>query len=256
MGRRSAEAEENHWPGFVDALSTIVMVVTFLLIILAVAIFVIAQNVAKSNIESQASKSLQGGGDKSSIQNMEASVKAEGPEKAETVVTAAAAPKVSEDESDFKPELAEETTAEEPIEAETELALLSRKTEIKEERIVIAPAEREEIRQKSKVITSSSVLTLEFDDKSTKIDEGSSDRIKSFLNEDANSNKDARLTIWSFANSKQGSVSEAKRIAYYRALSARNEFLGNGYKAENIAVEVRFAPKDDEKNTVRVVLQP
>jgi len=41
------EQEENHWPGFVDALSTIVMVVTFLLIILAVAIFALSLNVAK-----------------------------------------------------------------------------------------------------------------------------------------------------------------------------------------------------------------
>lgn len=41
------EQEENHWPGFVDALSTIVMVVTFLLIILAVAIFALSLNIAK-----------------------------------------------------------------------------------------------------------------------------------------------------------------------------------------------------------------
>ncbi|HHS81911.1 MAG TPA: hypothetical protein ENJ68_00185, partial [Devosia sp.] len=41
MARRPEE-EENHWPGFVDALSTIVMVVTFLLIILVVVIVVIS----------------------------------------------------------------------------------------------------------------------------------------------------------------------------------------------------------------------
>jgi len=39
---KAEQAEENHWPGFVDALSTIVMVVTFLLIILAIAIFVLS----------------------------------------------------------------------------------------------------------------------------------------------------------------------------------------------------------------------
>jgi len=44
MARR-VEQEESYWPGFVDALSTIVMVVTFLLIILGVAIFAISTQV-------------------------------------------------------------------------------------------------------------------------------------------------------------------------------------------------------------------
>ena len=43
-----AQQEENHWPGFVDALSTIVMVVTFLLIILAVAIFAMSLSIARN----------------------------------------------------------------------------------------------------------------------------------------------------------------------------------------------------------------
>lgn len=47
MSAAEAEQDENHWPGFVDALSTIVMVVTFLLIILAIAIFALSLNVAK-----------------------------------------------------------------------------------------------------------------------------------------------------------------------------------------------------------------
>lgn len=44
---KTTDEEANHWPGFVDALSTIVMVVTFLLIILAVAIFVASLTTAK-----------------------------------------------------------------------------------------------------------------------------------------------------------------------------------------------------------------
>ncbi|WP_375451375.1 hypothetical protein [uncultured Devosia sp.] len=45
---RLVEEEENYWPGFVDALSTIVMVVTFLLIILGVVIFAISTQVSKA----------------------------------------------------------------------------------------------------------------------------------------------------------------------------------------------------------------
>ena len=37
MAKRQEE-EENYWPGFVDALSTIVMVITLLMIILVIVI--------------------------------------------------------------------------------------------------------------------------------------------------------------------------------------------------------------------------
>jgi parvulin-like peptidyl-prolyl isomerase len=53
MARR-VEEEESYWPGFVDALSTIVMVVTFLLIILGVAIFAISTQVSKVVIDNEA----------------------------------------------------------------------------------------------------------------------------------------------------------------------------------------------------------
>lgn len=52
MARR-VEEDEGYWPGFVDALATIVMVVTFLLIILGVAIFAISTQVTKSVRDSQ-----------------------------------------------------------------------------------------------------------------------------------------------------------------------------------------------------------
>lgn len=55
MAHRQEEAE-NHWPGFVDALSTIVMVVTFLLIILGVVIFIIAQQI-KASVGNSSQKS-------------------------------------------------------------------------------------------------------------------------------------------------------------------------------------------------------
>lgn len=55
MAHRQEEAE-NHWPGFVDALSTIVMVVTFLLIILGVVIFIIAQQI-KTSVGNSSQKS-------------------------------------------------------------------------------------------------------------------------------------------------------------------------------------------------------
>lgn len=54
---KAEQAEENHWPGFVDALSTIVMVVTFLLIILAIAIFVLSLKIVDVRVENPVGES-------------------------------------------------------------------------------------------------------------------------------------------------------------------------------------------------------
>jgi hypothetical protein len=43
----SAEGEVNHWPGFVDALTTIIMVVTFLLIILGATVFILSKKIVE-----------------------------------------------------------------------------------------------------------------------------------------------------------------------------------------------------------------
>ncbi|NJS14129.1 MAG: hypothetical protein HC788_05315 [Sphingopyxis sp.] len=106
MGRRSGAAEENHWPGFVDVLSTIVMVVTFLLIIMAIALSVISQNVAKSFIASVAEKTAQGGGDIVSAAELSASnefaseTQAEKPDpQAKPVTAPPSAPNAAESEA-------------------------------------------------------------------------------------------------------------------------------------------------------------
>ena len=46
-----ASEEENHWPGYVDALTTMTMMLIFVMTILAVAIFGLSQNVSRSMVE-------------------------------------------------------------------------------------------------------------------------------------------------------------------------------------------------------------
>ncbi|AUW59963.1 hypothetical protein C1T17_19690 [Sphingobium sp. SCG-1] len=43
MAGASAEGEVNHWPAFVDVLTTVIMVVTFLLVIMSAAVMVLSQ---------------------------------------------------------------------------------------------------------------------------------------------------------------------------------------------------------------------
>lgn len=45
MAGASADGEVNHWPAFVDVLTTVIMVVTFLLVIMSAAVMQLSQRV-------------------------------------------------------------------------------------------------------------------------------------------------------------------------------------------------------------------
>ena len=273
MGRRAAEAEENHWPGFVDALSTIVMVVTFLLIILAIAIFILSQSVAKSYIESQSQRTTQGGGDTVNAGNMDASSEDEGTTAsnlkegmAESVTQSNATSEADANrsgggdenpiESEFTINLGGKLVQEEVTDFDTSLTVRSRETNVDEERVQIATDEVAQAPiESAEVKGSKSLITLEFDDVTTRIDEPSSERLQNFLHDNVD-DRNGKIAVWSFAASNVGSVSEAKRIAYYRALSARNELMRNGFTTDQVEVHVRVGDTDDKKNLVRIILLP
>ena len=49
MAHAKDDANENHWPGYVDALTTMLMVLTFVMMILGIAVFAMSQNVSRVN---------------------------------------------------------------------------------------------------------------------------------------------------------------------------------------------------------------
>lgn len=335
MGQRSVEAEENIWPVFVDLLSTIVMVVTFLLIVMSIAISVISQNVAKSFIESMSEKTQQGGGDvnavtqftasgefaaetqatkpdpqakpetkpetkaaaaetkaaeaaqasgsssassssASSSSSSQAETKAasaqssssasSGTETTPTDASAASASasdatetstetaKAAQDNARFAPKLAEELKSSAPAEEGKELSVLSRQAVEGEKRIVVAGMDRStEEPAANTVAKASALLTLQFDPVGTRIDDTTSTAVAAFFTENAAAVKDRPLVIWAFASATTVSVSEARRVAYYRALATRNELIKNGVTPENINVEIRFGETDDTLNTVQIM---
>ena len=313
MGQRSVEAEENVWPVFVDLLSTIVMVVTFLLIVMSIAISVISQNVAKSFIESMSEKTLQGGGDISAPGQLNASgefaakiqseqldpkaksessasaaeSKSQSEAKTAAAETTPATPssaaakaaeskaadassssavesdatestpepaKAAQDEARFTPELAEELKSAAQADDGKELSVLSRQAVSGEKRIVVTGLDRTtEEAATTSVARASSLLTLQFDPVGTRIDEPTSAAVGAFFTENAAAIKDRPLVIWSFANAQMVSVSEARRVAYYRALATRNELIKNGVLPENINVEIRFNENTESLNTVQIM---
>ena len=51
MAGSSSADEDNYWPGYVDALTTMVMVLTFIMMVLGITIFTMSQTVSRSHLE-------------------------------------------------------------------------------------------------------------------------------------------------------------------------------------------------------------
>jgi hypothetical protein len=67
--------------------------------------------------------------------------------------------------------------------------------------------------------------------------------------------KSGKIEIWSFSPGTT-SVSEAQRVAYYRALKMRNILIEKGVNANRITAQIRVDDQVNRGHTVKVVLKP
>ena len=267
MARR-AEEEENHWPGFVDALSTIVMVVTFLLIILVVVIVVISQQVSPiTDTQDEETTGVQ-------VASLEADLADVTQQLIEQSKTVEQQEKVIEEISqtvEQKNETIEEqeTTIQILTESarQVEVADLGNtpqvqaETPIVETEIVVPRVDENVVTQnlRSDVETAQAVMTVLFEENAIELDEPSRTKATNFLAENAVVASGQKVVAMSYYDADSISVSQAKRIAYYRLLSVRNALLDSGVAGANISASVQPASVESDgssnENRVKVFLR-
>ena len=257
MARKEAEAEaENHWPGFVDVLSTIVMVVTFLLIILGIVIFVISKNISTELAKSaQKVEDAQAELAEAQEKAAEAQDKAqEAKEKAQEMEQAQqSSASSSKSASTFKSAMSQELTQNDEIESEDKLTVRTRQTK-NTKQIVISTTEKETDQRKLKVTSSVAALSLMFKG-GVKITKDASGEIQTYLKSNHEIEKAQKYEIRAFFNTSTGSISEAKRLAYYRALATRNQLLTLGVEAKKIAIKVSSSGRSEDTGKVNLYLK-
>ncbi|NRA86068.1 MAG: hypothetical protein HRU28_01480 [Rhizobiales bacterium] len=343
MARIPDEAE-NHWPGFVDALSTIVMVVTFLLIILGVVIFIIAQQIqetvgnakidtgqkeifikkpepneiklddkptpentiaqiiadeakAKSELAKaqaeivkfeaiKAEAEAEAEATKAEIIKSEA-IKAEA--EAETAKAEAAEAETQENIEQIKLETAKAEASAKQAEAQaqkmklklqeqldgsfkinlTEELRQDRKTESEKsgqrvrsevvdvsKQITIAKDETPKEFKANIVQSANAILTLIFDGKSVVIDSVSATEISKFLINKQVIKQKGKLEIRSYVNLSTSSIGEGRRLAFYRAMAARNELLKLELDPSNISIKVKEVDDDKLDGILKIYIKP
>lgn len=213
----SGGGEEDHsWPAFVDALTTMTMILTFVMLILAVAIASMADKVSKVLVDS-VTEVLD--------------------KKVEPNMTPAQLTQelIEEIKRLKKPPPPIQTV---PVEA-------PKKIETK------AP-DSDPVTPKVDAKREQAMLVLTFPANQTQIDETAQQEIRAYLETSEPAKDGAMIEVRAFASRAANSFSEARRIAYYRAMIVRSQLVSAGIAADRISTKIDEAPSDADGQAVQV----
>lgn len=200
--------DENHWPGYVDALTTMTMMLVFVMMILAIALFGITQNASRSLVEKIADA---------------AGLPVEG-RQTDTEAMARQIASVLEHQRKHPPPPRLSADKASPVQGD--------------ERVVHAGEAEKAFVPRGEIAMrrSDAVLTLTFPARGTVIDDKAGNEIRTYL--EGNRDRASHYQILAMAGLEQGTASDARRLAFYRALSARTRLMAGGVPAQNIQVRV------------------
>jgi outer membrane protein OmpA-like peptidoglycan-associated protein len=239
----SSDGEVNHWPAFVDVLTTVIMVVTFLLVIMSAAVMVLSQRVVAQLKTSMAAE-------------LAASGKAEG---AASDKSAAAAQQKSQgtqidaEKGTSVAELGDILRTQNPVTGRDELTIRTRESPdlLK---VKVKAMEQPNATTGIEVKTADTLLQIDFEPTAIRYSADNTDAIVKFVEKHANDGM--KFEIWALTP-QDASLSEAQRIGFYRAAVTRNLLVKAGVKPSNIATQVRVTDlRSKEGHTVRVVIKP
>ncbi len=249
MAKRKEE-EANHWPGFVDAFSTVVLVLIFVLIIVLVALSFMAKKVPEGIVQDV-------------VQKMEEADPSSTPAPQDAESLGEGAGRIARGGNTVQ-STDEETTDPlasphgEDAEVMGSSTKVSRSRTVEEpKRFVVAPDEGqgEEPEEDAEVESTPLMITVDYPETMLEINESTRLQIQEFLEQDPTLVETAELEVRAFSNSKVGSVSDARRVAYYRAIHMRNFLLEMGADPARIKVKVDNAESDEEYHRVNVMIK-
>lgn len=248
MAGASAEGEVNHWPAFVDVLTTVIMVVTFLLVIMSAAVMTLSQR-AMEHFKKQLLAEEQHKYDQRELAAGRAaqSTTAKPGEQPNRIVSPDA------EAGSSVAELGAILKSETPVNGEDRLTVRTRETP-DTLKLKVKSVEEAASSKGIEVQTADVLMRLDFDPVAVTYDAETTTKVLDFLKGKARPG--IKYEIWSFAP-QTSSVSEAQRLAFYRAAMTRNILIKAGIPAGDILTQVRVSDATSKDgHNVRVVLKP
>ena len=236
----TSETEENYWPGYVDALTTMTMVLTFIMLVLGLAVFSLSQNVSKGMLESIANAmKLTDDMPKDMSSDDITRMVIERIEKQDEAMLAAKAE--ASRLAAVRPDEARQMPAGRATESgDPGSAVMERRIES------VAAAPTAPAASVTTVLKQQAQLRLVYKPRATGLDEAARAAIAEALVSDSALQTAKTVEIIAGVDAGNMAVSDANRIAYYRALILRGQLMAAGIAAERIKVRVDPAVAADQ----------
>jgi hypothetical protein len=225
-----SEEGENYWPGYVDALTSMVQVLAFVMMMLAMAVFVLSQSVSKKAVEAIAKA-------------VNAEVKPNADVKQLTQAVVAQIDRLQKAAAtDQTPAVKSSPPTEASTQPDSRPATM---------RINAGPTQPSQAA--IDVPSDAPRLTVDFPDRSFKIDAEHAQSIAGFVG-DNQSAGNPTIVVNAYAYSGEGAISEARRLAYYRGMMARKQLVDAKVKPENIRISVNDTADKSKGMTVELIV--
>ena len=232
---------ENYWPGYVDALTSMVQVLAFVMIMLAMAVFVMSQSVSKRAVEAVAKAVNADVKPQADMKQLTQAIM----DKLQQLQSAAA---VSDSNKPSSP----------PTEASASksVAPANDADESRSEKLTGMRLSGAQSRDQSQVQIPSDAprMRVAFDERSFKIAQERAQSVAKFIDENKVVDQGQTVIINAYAYSGDGALSEARRLAYYRAMMARKQLIDEKVRPDSIRINVNDTADKDKGSTVEMIV--
>jgi len=243
----SSDGEVNHWPAFVDVLTTVIMVVTFLLVIMSSAVMVLSQRAMEKFKKAYAAQQ------QSALVDADATAQSHSPGGATGQQNnPIRSPRDAETGTSIA-ELGSILKSEMIVDGTDKLTIRTRATP-ETMKLKVKAMENPEETKGVEVKTADMLMRVDFEAMAVRYSEDNESAVIAFLKPRAKPGM--KYEIWALTP-QDNSISEAQRLGFYRAAMTRNILIRAGISPASISTQIRVTdPGSKDGHNVRVVLKP
>ena len=230
---------DNYWPGYVDALTSMVQVLAFVMMMLALAVFSLSQSASKHAVEVIAKAVNADVKPNDNIKQMTQAVmdRLRRLKSADSTTEASKPPEISAEAPESKPADAANDPRSEKI-------------------VGMRFSDQRSRDNQTPVQTPTDVprMTVNFEDRSFRISQERAQSMAKFVDENKVVERAQNVIINAYAYSGDGALSEARRLAYYRAMTARKQLVDEKVRPDSIRINVYDTADKEKGSTVEMIV--
>lgn len=255
MAHAKDDANENHWPGYVDALTTMLMVLTFVMMILGIAVFAMSQNVSRVLVEAiarAAQVELKGEAEtvpeltdrildtlkrqppRPPVAGLERSMSEQGParEAGTGLDPARGEGTPPGQDSERNPGQPTESRNASGAAQPGAPSMAGEDRRVVSEQPAFVPGAPGPVA----AAVQGAGLVIEFQPRATRLDDASSAKLTDTLTAESSFRDAPLLEVRASIDRSAAGLSDARRVAYYRAMLVRSAILKSGVPPERVRV--------------------